>query len=759
MADKQTYVQAGKHSLPISNLEKILFPGSGITKAEVIEYYFQVAPYFLQHSKGRPLSVIRFPDGIEGERFFQKDIPKWAPEWIHTVKFGKESKKNYVVADDAATLVWLANLASLEIHQMHFRDPKLGIPDYIAYDLDPAPDTDFEEIRHLAAELADMLREYGYHPFLKTSGSRGLHIFTPVHPVYTTDQCFEAAKAIATAFIKSNQTATLNLRRESRKGRTLVDIYRNRNGQTIVAPYSLRALEGAPVSMPLHWEGLDTLSSSQEFDISSAIDHLKKEGDAWEGIFSYAVPLHTDKTATAASVQLPINRKNKTASQLKEYGRKRNFSETPEPLPDLKPGNDLSFVIHRHNASRLHYDLRLEEGGVLKSWALPKGLPERPGIKRLAIATEDHPIEYLNFQGDIPKEEYGGGRMWIFSRGMYEIFKRKKNGFYFRLHAPHHNAEYRMHLMKENQWLLERVDEPSGDWVLNPPSPMLAEQRKTVPVNGDYIYELKWDGIRALFCWDENGMKIYSRSGREITENFPELNIHQFHGYNGVFDAEIVCLDQEGKPDFRKVISRMHSRRRQKNAYAYVFDLIYLDGRQIHKEPLWKRRAWLKETLLKSDPHFRYSEDEEDGKAFFKAVKEQQLEGIIAKVRHSEYSPGKRSANWLKIKVRDTSEVFVIGYTKVDDKAIFGALHIAEWVDGSYIYRGKVGTGFTHKIMKEVRSQLHEVNEPEADNIENLPKSRPDDVWVKPEIMVEIRYASITGKGIFREPVYVGKNK
>ncbi len=755
MAEKQTYVQAGKHSLPITNLEKVLYPQSELTKAEVISYYFQVAPYFLMHSKGRPLSVIRFPDGIEGERFFQKEIPKWAPEWIHTVRIGKENKKNYVVPDDAATLVWLANLASLEIHQMHFRESNMEMPDYIAYDIDPAPGESFDEIKQLALNLGDLLRDYGYHPFLKTSGSRGLHIFTPIRPNYTTDECFAAAKSIATAFITKYKSATLNLRKESRKGKTLLDIYRNRNGQTIVSPYSLRAIEHAPVSMPLRWDQLVKLNSSQDYNIKSALKFLEKNGDPWEGMFSFAVHLHTDKNAVTTAVHLPSNPKHKSPEQLKEYAQKRDFNESPEPLPEMKTGNGWGFVIHRHNASRLHYDLRLEKDGVLKSWALPKGLPERPGIKRLAVETEDHPLEYLNFQGDIPKDAYGGGRMWIFARGTYEISKNKKNGFYFRLHSVEHNGEYRMHLMKENQWLLERVDNPVNDWVIKPPSPMLAEQRKKVPAGDEYIFELKWDGIRALFCWDESGMKIYSRSGRDITENFSELDFHSFHGNNGVFDAEIVCFDKEGKPDFRKVISRMHSKRRQKNAYAYLFDLIYIDGRPIHREPLWKRRAWLKETLQKSDEHFRFSEDEEDGKTFFEVVKEKQLEGIMAKKRDSVYHPGQRSSDWLKIKVRDSSEVFIVGYSKGGDRQTFGALHIAQWVDGVYIYRGKVGTGFSEKDMKNIRLKLHEVKHPDQTLMQHIPKSNSDDVWVKPEVLAEVQYASVTAKGMFREPVLI----
>ena len=640
---------------------------------------------------------------------------------------------------------------------MNIREPRFENPDYISFDLDPSENNSFEDLKDIAMKLATHLRDHGYIPFLKTSGSKGLHIFVPLLPNYTIDECFETSRELAESFIKKNKNTTLQLRKEHRKGRTLIDIYRNRRSQTIISPFSTRARENAPVSMPIPWEMIDELKSSQDFNISNVMEFLTDHGDPWAGIFSYSVPLHTD-TKASVLVDPPPGDKHKTPEQLREYASKRDFQGSPEPLPEMATRNGLAFVLHRHNASRLHYDLRLENDGVLNSWALPKGLPERPGIKHLAIATEDHPLEYLNFQGDIPKGAYGGGRMWVFARGKYEIFKQKKNGFYFRLHSPQLNGEYRMHEMKDKEWLLERVDEPVSDWLKNPPKPMLAEQVSKVPSGNEYTFELKWDGIRAIICHDHEGTRIYSRSGRDITQNFPELNQTSFHAYNAVFDAEIVCFDKNGHPDFRKVLSRLNSRKSSPKAYAYIFDLIYLDGKPVDKEPLWKRRSFLEETMKKSGEFYRLSTEEEDGKGLFNAVKERGLEGIMAKKTESVYQPGKRSSDWLKIKVRDTVHVFVVGYTKGDNERedTFGALHIAEWVDDKLVYRGKVGTGFTDSQLKSIRKNLGTSSPEIREKLDPIPENTKGDTWIEPETEIEVRYASITKKGYYREPVFVG---
>ena len=767
MASRTSQIaQVGKRKIELSNLTKVLFPDDHIVKAQLIEYYFKIAPTILAQVKGRPLSLVRYPDGINGESFFQKNRPDWAPDWIEHVALGEE-KKDYVIATEEASLVWLANLACIELHQMHSRAPHFDKPDYIVYDLDPPEQFAFPDVAELALEFKEHLESFGYHPFVKTTGRKGLHVLTPIEPKWEFHKAFEAAKAVAQPFVDSHASVmTLQIKKEHRKGKVLLDIYRNRQSQTIVSAYSVRGLPGAPVSTPLHWEELNSMENPKAFDLESITQRVTQKGDPWEAIGAYALPIHTEgKEARSPKKTLPPGRTHKTAEQLEDYSRKRRFEKTSEPPPAEIIGKGSAFVVHRHHASRLHYDLRLEQNGVLKSWAVPKGLPPRPGIMRLAVKVEDHPLEYVHFEGAIPKGEYGGGMMWKFAQGRYEITKQKKDGFYFRLQSPELNGEYRAHPTKENQWLLERVDHPQTDWLRQPPEPMLARLAQKPPDSRDYLYEIKWDGIRAMISLDEGKMRIHGRNGMDITKQFPELLIPEqaFRATSGLFDGEIVCLEAAGKPNFGNVIHRMQQtteggieRAKVRHpAVCYVFDCLYLDGRAIVNEPLTRRRAWL-EDAIKKGSSYRVSQVVEEGAPFFEAVKEMGLEGIMAKQCNSTYLPGKRSDSWFKIKTRQTLECAIIGYTrgKGDREASFGALHLGQANGGELKYLGKVGTGFDEHSLKAVAAELKKMR-----TIKRPVKEKPLDdarsVWIEFKLMCEVQFASRTEDGLLREPVFV----
>ena len=261
--------QVGKRKIELSNLSKVLYPDDHITKAQLIEYYFKIAPTILAHLKGRPLSLVRYPDGIGGESFFQKNRPDWAPDWIEHVTLGEE-KKDYVIATEEASLVWLANLACIELHQMHSRAPHFDKPDYITYDFDPPDGFKFARIAELALEFKEHLEQFGYHPFVKTTGRKGLHVVTPIEPKWGFQEAFEAAKSVAQPFVESHGSVlTLQIKKDYRAGKVLLDIYRNRPSQTIIAAYSARGLPGAPVSTPLNWEELHSLESSKAFGLSN----------------------------------------------------------------------------------------------------------------------------------------------------------------------------------------------------------------------------------------------------------------------------------------------------------------------------------------------------------------------------------------------------------------------------------------------------------------------------------------------------------
>jgi DNA ligase D-like protein (predicted polymerase)/DNA ligase D-like protein (predicted ligase)/DNA ligase D-like protein (predicted 3'-phosphoesterase) len=757
----------GKRRLELSNLEKPLYPDDGIVKAQVIEYYLTIAPTLLRHLKGRPLSLVRFPDGIAGETFFQKQRPDWAPDWIEYVTLGDDDKRtDYMLASEPASLVWLANLACLEIHQIQARQPKLDRPDYLVFDLDPPEALDFGVVVDVAAKLRTHIESFGYHPFPKTTGRKGLHIVVPIEAEWPFEDVFEAAKQMASPFVEAHPETTLQMSKAKRGDRILVDIYRNRPSQTVVAPYSLRGAPGAPVSMPLNWDEVSSLTSSAQFTIENAVRKVVAEGDRWEALAAYAAPLHTRNPARSGRRRVSPSRTRKTPEQLKEYERKRSFDHTPEPAPGLLEGRGNAFVVHRHHASHLHYDLRLEHEGALRSWAVPRGLPERPGVKRLAIEVEEHPIEYLTFEGEIPKSKYGGGTMWIYALGRFEIIKQKKTGFYFRLQSREIDAEYRIHRMKGKEWLLERVDAPQVDWLSGPIDFMLPVLASEVPERSGLWYELKWDGIRAMIAVEEGQIRIRSRNQRDITSQFPELLVpdEAFRASNALFDGEIVCLDSDGKADFKRVVSRLHPSSQgaiaraasRSPAFCYLFDCLYLDGRPIIRDPLARRRDWLLD-VVKRDTPFRVNEVVEDGVEFFEAVRSLGLEGIVAKDPASAYQPGRRSSDWTKIKVRDTADCLIVGFTrgKGERSGLFGALQIAQREDdGSLVYRGRVGTGFTLQKMKSILSKLNKISKVDR-VVETKPADAADTTWIEPKLYCEVRFASITNNGTFREPVFV----
>ena len=261
------------------------------------------------------------------------------------------------------------------------------------------------------------------------------------------------------------------------------------------------------------------------------------------------------------------------------------------------------------------------------------------------------------------------------------------------------------------------MDTPQTDWLRDQIEPMLARPAEKLPESGDYLYEVKWDGIRALISVDEGEMRIYGRNGTDFTKQFPELLIPEqsFRATSGLFDGEIVCLDPDGRPDFQKVIQRMQQtsegaveRARAKHpAVCYLFDCLYLDGRPIVNEPLMRRREWLQDAV-KKDASFRLSEAVEEGVPFLAAVKELGLEGVMAKQRHSVYVPGKRTESWLKIKTRQTIECAIAGYTqgKGDREKSFGALHLIRKAGNKLQYVGKVGGGFDEQSLAAVSAEL-----------------------------------------------------
>jgi len=746
---KYVHTEVDGQRIKLSNIQKVIFPTAGIVKAEIIQYYMDSANLLLDSMGHRALTVIRWPDGISKERFYSKNKPSWTPGWIDSINI---DDNDYIVATSKASIVYLANLSALELHPMQHKWTMPDKPDHFIFDLDPEDESFFDLTKEVAIELGDFLKDKGYHPFIKTSGGKGLHVFVPIHPHHSYKELISRVKQLAKEFQKLRPDTTLFVHKEKRKGKMLLDIYRNHSGNTCVSAWSLRGRADAPISTPLSWDGLKAVTSSQQYHLKNIEQYKKEHGNPWHEWRLKATDLLISKSAPKST-------------KLDAYTAKRDFNETSEPNSELVYGNNDEYVIQLHDASNLHYDLRLEIDGVLKSWAIPKGLPGENKVKRLAIQTEDHPVKYLDFEGVIPANEYGGGRMWIFDRGNYELHKRTEKSLYFTLNGKEDSRKYRMNRIKEGQFLIERVDE-APPFPHDFQKPMLAEATKQLPAGELFSYEVKWDGIRVLLYWHDEKLTIYSRNGRDITNQFPDIvnSVSAFDVCDGIFDGEIVCLDEVGRPVFADVISRMHSKgeskiRRlseSKPAHAYLFDMPYVDGKSIASRPLWQRQEYLSAVISIND-HIRLSEPMVDGKALLEAAKVSELEGIMVKKLNSRYQYDQRSSAWQKLKFRTDVLCFVVGFTEGegDRSSRFGSLHIAEEIDGKLEYRGKVGSGFNSQSLSDIHKLLLQ-QEIKTNYLKAEIEESAKTTWIDPILKCKIKYASMTANKTYREPVFLG---
>ncbi len=526
---------------------------------------------------------------------------------------------------------------------------------------------------------------------------------------------------------------------------------------------------------------------------------------------------------------------------LNEYVRKRSFKETPEPKPAASvhaPGN--SFCVQRHDASRLHYDFRLEIDGALKSWAVPKGPTLDPTPKRLAAMVEDHPLEYGSFEGNIPAGNYGAGSVMLWDRGTYELLGDKspldqlaRGDFKFRLHGEKLKGEFAIVLMKGrgkgNEWLLlkkkdaearpgwdveeyafsvltgrsqEEIakDLPSRKTVETPvkkkvSAPERVSGRKTVeasvdparlpgavrapmpgailpmksmlsetPPKGDeWLFEIKWDGVRAICFIDDKTVRITSRTGNSCERQYPELSVigHQIAAKQAILDGEIAVLDKSGVSSFGLIQPRIavadpnsvaHLARRTP-VTLFVFDLLYLDGYDLRGVPLIERKRVL-QSILQPSGVMRYSEHfVNNGKEMWQAAKATGLEGIIAKCATSTYQ-SKRSRDWIKVKIVAQQEFIICGYT-AGEREYFGSLVLGLYDSGELVYVGNVGTGFDQRLMEQIYRQIEPLTTTQSP-FEEVPEIGREITWVRPEVVCEVKFATWTEEGRLRAPVFLG---
>ena len=351
-------------------------------------------------------------------------------------------------------------------------------------------------------------------------------------------------------------------------------------------------------------------------------------------------------------------------SSLRDYRRKRDPARTPEPFGGRGKGaRKPLFVIQRHDARRLHYDLRLERDGALASWAVPKGLPLRSGERHLAVHVEDHPLEYASFEGEIPQGEYGAGTVEIWDRGTYELLEEKRNGgLTFRLDGERAQGVWTLvpaHLDgKEQNWLLLRKDAAAPEEALRP---QLASLTGTLPKGREWIFEPKWDGYRAIVTVAGGEAQLTSRNGKDLTERFRDVARaagRAVRSPSAVLDGEVVALDEDGTARFEAL------QRGSGPLVLMAFDLLELDGAPVHDRPLRQRRELLEELLDPQVKGVRLSPAFEDGEALLEAARGQGLEGVVAKRADMPYRPGRRTPEWQKVKAESESRGALV--TKVE---------------------------------------------------------------------------------------------
>jgi bifunctional non-homologous end joining protein LigD len=551
---------------------------------------------------------------------------------------------------------------------------------------------------------------------------------------------------------------------------------------------------------------------------------------------------------------------------LEEYVRKRRFENTPEPPPETKVNKHVSridkdaaarFFVQRHDATRLHYDFRLEIGGVLVSWAVPKGPSLEPLSKHLAAKVEDHPLDYGDFEGNIPAGNYGAGSVMLWDRGTWDLLgdapveeQIARGDLKFILHGEKLKGEFALILMKNrgkgNEWLIikkrdaeavpgwdieqfsasvlsgrtqqeiaqglpahktkkKTAGDPQREWTSSRPAtvaaprarqasqtaapprkkklqidtaalkgaaeapmpsaiaPMKAALTESPPGGDEWLFEIKWDGVRAICFVDRESVRLVSRTGHSCEKQYPELSVisHYIAADQAILDGEIAALDEKGVARFELIQPRIaqsdpnsvaHLARSRPVVY-FAFDLLYLNGYDLRQVALIERKRLL-EAILTPAPALRLSEHFPGaGKAMLDAARETGVEGIVAKRANSRYE-SRRSSEWLKMKIVERQEFIICGFT-AGERDHFGALVLGLYDQGKLVWVGNVGTGFDQKALAFLRQELDPLRTPGMP-FPDAPKVGRDVTWVKPELVAEVKFSNWTGDAKLRAPVYLG---
>ncbi len=462
---------------------------------------------------------------------------------------------------------------------------------------------------------------------------------------------------------------------------------------------------------------------------------------------------------------------------LADYRRKRSFEKTPEPRGEVGEVDTdrLRFVIQEHHARRLHWDFRLERDGVLVSWALPKGLPADPKRNHLAVHVEDHPLDYIDFAGTIPAGEYGGGSVGIWDHGTYETEKWQLEGGRSRpevmvtLHGERAEGRYVLFQTDGKNWMIHRMDAAAAT-LPERVKPMLAKAVPELPEGKekDWAFEFKWDGVRALAYCTPGEVRLQSRTGHDITRTYPEIGrlMNQVGGRSMLLDGEIVAFDDEGVPRFERIQQRLGltaeadvrtAMRRVPVSYL-IFDLLDLDGNATTGLTYLQRRELLAALELSGAAWGVPEHQVGHGEDLLAAARERHLEGVMAKRTDSRYEAGSRSGAWLKVKIRPGQELVIGGWQEGQGRrhGLPGSLLVGYYDGDTFRYAGRVGTGFTDRMLEQLRTRMQPLAQEESPFAPTRGIPRKDVHFVRPELVAEFEFAEWTAEGLLRAPSFKG---
>jgi bifunctional non-homologous end joining protein LigD len=695
---------------------------SGFRKADVLDYYVAIAPLLLPHFRNRPVALKRFPDGVTGRSYWDKDIPSFAPDWIRTApvwRVSGESQIHYTIVSNVRTLAWLAGIAALELHPFLHRASNVDQPTSVVFDLDPGPPADILTCAEVAFLLREKLEALGLETFLKVSGSKGLQLYVPLNTSVTYAATQPFARTLAETLANEHPTLVVaEMTRSLRTGKVFIDWSQNATHKTTVGVYSLRAKRDRPyVSLPITWKELERAAKARDaaslfWDAPAALKRVEKVGDLF-------APVLTVKQ------KLPVRLKADTT------GNRGTTGTTGKTNVRLKP----------------------EATNVSGTWSR-----SRQGSRRRFVLTGNR----LWLEGDAGSEQIEREREQAVDFGTYEVAEGS-------IKAGAMDLGFRGRVLS-GPWRLSRHD---GKWRLaprasTPPTlpkfvqPMLAESRTTIPKGGEWVYEVKLDGYRVQAAKADDVVKLYSRRGNDLSADYPGVSraVAGVNAESALLDGEVVAVDEDGRPSFQAL---HHREGKAFPIVYYAFDLLERDGRDLRFDPLESRKAELADVIAGSE--VRLSETlEDDPDRIADAIRTLKLEGLIAKRRSSTYS-SRRGSDWVKVKFLNRQEFVVGGYKP--GLGTFESLVVGYFDKGRLWFAGKVRSGFTPslraKLWKAIKP-LETKKNPFADapsrsrshwgeglTTEDLQKLR----WLQPVLVAEVAFVEWTRDKHLRHSTFV----